>query len=90
MFTYEGDAGVYRHIQRRGSGSGVQLNKRVRILRGECQPQRRPNHRGDLTQEADDLVRGICGTHGEYETAEVRDVRRIGGGRGLRGGGDKE
>ena len=25
-------------------------------------------------------------THGGYETAEVRDVRRIGGGRGLRGG----
>ena len=36
-------------------------------------------------QEAD-LVRGICGAHGGYETAEVRDVRRIGGGRGLCGG----
>ena len=35
-------------------------------------------------QEAD-LVRGICGTHGGYETAEVRNVRRIGEGRGLRG-----
>ena len=26
---------------------------------------------------------GICGAHGGYETAEVRDVRRNGGGRGL-------
>ena len=39
-------------------------------------------HRGDLTQEAD-LVRGICGAHGGYQTAEVRDVWRIGRGRGL-------
>ena len=36
-------------------------------------------HRGDFTQEAD-LVRGVCGVHGGYETAEVRHVRRIGGG----------
>ena len=43
-------------------------------------------HRGDFTQEAN-LVRGICGTHGRYETVEVRDVRRIiGEGHGLRGG----
>ena len=41
--------------------------------------------RGDFTQEAD-LVRGICGAHGGYATAEVRDVRRNGGGRGLCGG----
>ena len=33
-------------------------------------------------QEAD-FVRGICDAHGGYETPEVRDVRRIGGGRGL-------
>ena len=39
-------------------------------------------------QEAD-LVRGICGAHGGYETTEVRDVRRIGGGHGLHGGGRK-
>ena len=45
-------------------------------------------HRGDFTQEAD-LVRGICGAHGGYETAEVRDVRRTGGGRGLYGGSGK-
>ena len=36
-------------------------------------------------QEAD-LVRGICGAHGGYETAEVLGVWRIGGGRGLCGG----
>ena len=42
------------------------------------------NNRGDFTQEAD-LVCGICGAHG-YETAEVRDVRGNGGGRGLFGG----
>ena len=42
-----------------------------------------------FTQEAD-IVRGICGAHGGYETtAEVRNVRRIGGGRGLRGGSGK-
>ena len=39
-------------------------------------------HRGDFTQKAD-LVCGICGAHGGYGTAEVRDARRIGGGRGL-------
>ena len=33
-----------------------------------------------------DLVCRICGAHGGYDTAEVRDVRRIGGGRGLCGG----
>ena len=37
-----------------------------------------------------DPVRGTCGTHGGYETAEVRHVRRTGGGRGLRGGQGKE
>ena len=37
------------------------------------------------TQEAD-LVRAICGAQGGYETAEVPDVRRIDGGRGLCGG----
>ena len=45
-------------------------------------------HRGVFTQEAD-LVCGICGAHGEYETAEVRDVRRNDGGRGLCGGAGK-
>ena len=42
----------------------------------------------DYTQEAD-LVRGICGAHGRYENAEVRDVWRTGGGHGVRGGAGK-
>ena len=37
----------------------------------------------------EDPVRGICGAHGGHETAEVRDVRRTEGGRGLRGGAGK-
>ena len=41
-----------------------------------------------LRQETD-LVRGICGAHGGYDTAGVRDVRRNGGGRGLCGGAGK-
>ena len=48
----------------------------------------RLSNRGDFTQEAD-LVCGICSAHGGYETAEVHDVRRIGGGRGLCGGSGK-
>ena len=36
-------------------------------------------------QEAD-LARGICGAHGGYKTAEMRDDRRIGGGCRLREG----
>ena len=38
-----------------------------------------------LRREAN-LVCGVCGAHGGCETPEVRDVRRVGGGRGLRGG----
>ena len=37
-----------------------------------------------------DLVCEICGAHGGYDTAEVRDVRRNGGGRGLCGGPGKK
>ena len=40
-------------------------------------------------QEAD-LVRGICGAHGGYETSEVPDVRNIGGGAGCMGGREKQ
>ena len=35
------------------------------------------------------LFCGICGAHGGYETVEVRDIRRHGGGRGLCGGAGK-
>ena len=40
------DAGIHRHIQRRGSGPGVHPDERVCTPRGKCQPQRRPVHRG--------------------------------------------
>ena len=36
------------------------------------------------------LVSGICGAHGGYGTAEVRDVQRNGGGRSLCGDQKKE
>ena len=46
VFTREGDDGVNRHIQRSGSGLGVQPYERVCIPRGKRQPQCRPVHRG--------------------------------------------
>ena len=46
---HEGVAGVHRHIQRRGSGSGIHPNERFRIPRGECQLQCRPVHRCQST-----------------------------------------
>ena len=45
MLTREGDAGVHRHIRRRGSGPGVQPDERVCIPEGNRQPQGRPVHR---------------------------------------------
>ena len=60
MFTHEGDAGIHRHVQRRGSGPCVQPNDRVHIPRGECQPQCRLVHRGQSahTQRMDDVASG--------------------------------
>ena len=46
VFTREGDAGVHRHIQRRGSGPGVRPDERVCIPRRKRQPKCRPVHRG--------------------------------------------
>ena len=46
MFMRKGHVGVHRHIQRRGSGPGVQPDERVCIPRGKCQPKCRPVHRG--------------------------------------------
>ena len=46
MFTHEGDAGIHRHIQRRGSGPGVQQDERVCIPRGGRQPHCRTVPRG--------------------------------------------
>ena len=37
-----------------------------------------------------DLVYGICGAHGGYETAEVRDVRKMVGGAGCCVGGQEK
>ena len=50
VFAHEGDAGGHRHIQRRGSRPGIQPNERVRIPRGERQPQCRPVYRGRSTR----------------------------------------
>ena len=58
------------------------------FLSGHACQDGKGEHLGDFTQKAD-LVCGICGAHGGYETAEVRDVRRNGGGRGLCGGAGK-
>ena len=38
-FTHEGEAGIHRRIQRRGSKPGVQPIEGVHIPRGERQPQ---------------------------------------------------
>ena len=43
--AHEEVAGAHGHIQRRGRGPGIQPNERVRIPRGERQPQCRPVHR---------------------------------------------
>ena len=48
------------------------------FLSGYAYEDGKLEHRGYFTQEADS-VRGICGAHGGYETAKVRDVRRTGG-----------
>ena len=42
-----------------------------------------------LCAGADGTVRGICGAHGGHETAELRDVQKVDGGSGLRGGQEK-
>ena len=55
------------------------------FLSGHDYQDRKRENRGDYTEDAD-IVRGICGAHGGYEIAEVRDVRRSRGGCGLRGG----
>ena len=44
---------------------------------------------GDFAQEADPVC-GVCGAHGGYETAEVRHVRRVGGGRAVCVGGQEK
>ena len=46
LLTREGDAGVHRHIQRRGSGPGVQPDNKFVYLGGDV------NHNADLSIEA--------------------------------------
>ena len=53
--SFEGEAVVHRHIQRRGCGQGVQPDERVCIPRGKRKPQRRPVHRG-LSAHAQRMV----------------------------------
>ena len=60
----------------------AQSRRQPDFLSGHASQDGKLEHRGDFMQEAN-LVCGICGAHGGYETAEVRDVRRNGGGRGL-------
>ena len=55
------------------------------FLSGHANQDGKWEHRGDYEKEAD-LFRGICGTHGGYATAEVRDIRRTCGGTGFVGG----
>ena len=46
VFKHVADAGVHHRVQRRGNGPREKTNERVRIPRGECQPQCRPVIRG--------------------------------------------
>ena len=48
MFTREVNAGVHRHIQRRGNGTGVRPDERICIHRGG-----NVNHNDDLFIEVD-------------------------------------
>ena len=66
MFTGEGEVGVHHHIQRRGSGSGIQPNERVRIPRGNV------NHNADLSIEDDRCIRNAWCSFRKY-TLELYD-----------------
>ena len=56
MLAREGDAGVHRHIQQRGSGPGVQPNERVRIY-----PGGNVNHNADLSIDLNRRIRdALC------------------------------
>ena len=61
-----------------------QSHRPTDFLSGHAPQDGKGEHRGDYAQEAD-TVGGICGAHGGHQTTEVRDIRRTGGGRGLRG-----
>ena len=67
MFTHEGDAGVHRYIQRRGSGPGVQPNERVFVHLG-----RNVNHNADLSIEVNRCIRNAWCSFRKY-TPELYD-----------------
>ena len=66
MFTREGDAGVHRHIQRRGSGPGVQPVDEFVYLGGNV------NQNADLSIEVDRRVRNAWCSFRKY-TLELYD-----------------
>ena len=66
MFTREGDAGVQRHIQRRGNGPGVQPDERICIPRGKW------NHNTDLSIDVDRRIRNAWCSFRKY-TLELYD-----------------
>ena len=66
MLTHEGDAGVHGHIQRRGSGPGVQPDERV------CIPWGNVNHNADLSIEVDRRIRNAWCSFRKY-TLELYD-----------------
>ena len=66
MFTREGNAGVHRHIHRRGSGPGVQPDERMCILWGNV------NHNADLSIEVDRRIRKAWCNFRKY-TLELYD-----------------
>ena len=66
MFTQEGDAGVHRYIQHRGSRPGVQPDERVRIPRGNV------NHNADLSIKVDRRIRSAWYSFRKY-TLELHD-----------------
>ena len=66
MFTRKGDAGVHRHIQRGGSGPGVQADERV------CIPPAKLNHNADLSIEVDRRIRNLWCSFRKY-TLELYD-----------------
>ena len=60
MFTREGDVGVYRHIQSRGSGLGVKEDEPV------CIPRENVNHNADMSIEVDRRVRNAWCSFQKY------------------------
>ena len=66
MFTRKGDAGVHRHIQRRGSGPGVQSDEQFASLGGNV------NQNPDLSIEVDWRARNAWCSFRKY-TLELYD-----------------